>query len=974
MSAVSGTIEPVVRASRTTGSSRAEHLVGRSDQRSRLRTLLDEVISDGSRFVIIGGDAGVGKTTIIEAFAADLFGPLADRKAQLIRGQCVPLGGEGLPYAPIVGTLRDLVAQHGREQVLAWAGAGGPALGVLLPDLTGGPPESDSIRLQLFEAVTQLWERASEHSPLVVILEDIHWADESTRHLLRFLARALTDASVMIVASYRTDELTRRHPLRPFLAEIGRLAGAVRVDVPSLNRAEVAELLTRLLDRPPSNAVIDTVFRRSEGIPYFVEELTRSAARGCIDMPDTLRDALNVRVQNLSEEAHQVVELAAVAGNHVDHELLASVAGGSAVDLDRGLREAIDASVLTADETGYGFRHALLREVVHDDLLPGQHARLHARFAAHLESQPQLVSPGTAPLEIAHHWSAAHEVTKAFTWSITAARSDLAAYHEALKMYERALELWDQVADPESVAGPRASVLKQAANAASNAGEDERALALVNAALAEFGPDSDTEERITALMLKASLLGGLLRPGTVEPLREAMTLLPDDADPVLRARVIESLARQLMLSGQVAEGVSTAREAVAAAVGLGSNKAESHARNTLATSLQAIGEEAEAMAEWERAGPLARGHTMTELRYFINFSDALHLTGRYADAVSQAMTGIELARERGLERSVGSMLAGNAAEPLISLGQWSRAYAMTERALELDPPANHVAHLRLLQAWLRIWRGELDEAEVILREFRSMISSQDPSPQYVSQVIRTDAEYAMAVGEQERAWADVSAFLDRWETYHAAWTYPVLAVGAAAARALDQADGTEERSGLIRNVADRRALKINIRPLWLPVITAELADSAEGWRTALAELHALPGPAHLRPYAGLRLAQHLVAGRERAEAKAVLATASEQAAALGARLLTDRLAALAHRAGLGPATDGPVSPLAGLTPREIEVLQLVAAGNSNGEIGSALFISTKTASVHVSNILAKLGVSGRGEAAALAYRLGLVSV
>jgi DNA-binding CsgD family transcriptional regulator/tetratricopeptide (TPR) repeat protein len=529
------------------------------------------------------------------------------------------------------------------------------------------------------------------------------------------------------------------------------------------------------------------------------------------------------------------------------------------------------------------------------------------------------------------------------------------------------------VPDPESVAGPRARVLKEAASAASNAGEDERALALVNAALAEFAPDSDPEERITALMLKASLLGGLLRSGTVEPLREATALLPKDADPVLRARVMESLARQLMLSGHVAEGVNTARAAVAAAVGLGSNKTESHARNTLATGLEAMGEEAEAMAEWERAGPLARGSTMTELRYFINYSDALHLTGRYGDAVSQAMTGIELARERGLERSVGCMLAGNAAEPLMALGQWSRAYAMTERALELDPPANHVAHLRLLQAWLRTWRGELDEAEVILREFRPMITSKDPSPQYVSQVIRTDAEHAMAVGDHSRAWADVTAFLDRWDIYHAGWTYPVLAVGAAAARALDQAEGTEQRSRLIRDFVDRRALKINIRPLWLPVIMAELADSVEGWRSALAEVHALPGPAHLRPYAGLRLAQHLVAGRERTEAKAVLATATEQAAALGARLLTDRLTALAQRAGLGPTAEGPVSPLSGLTPREIEVLQLVAAGNSNSEIGSALFISTKTASVHVSNILAKLRVNGRGEAAALAYRLGLVS-
>ena len=122
--------------------------------------------------------------------------------------------------------------------------------------------------------------------------------------------------------------------------------------------------------------------------------------------------------------------------------------------------------MLTADETGYSFRHALLREVVHDDLMPGQHARLHARFAAIMEAQPELVGAGTAPLEIAHHWSAAHETNKAFRWSITAARSGSAAYHETLKMYERALELWDQVEDPESVAGSRALVLKQAAVAA----------------------------------------------------------------------------------------------------------------------------------------------------------------------------------------------------------------------------------------------------------------------------------------------------------------------------------------------------------------------------------------------------------------------------------------------------------------------------------------------------------------------------
>jgi DNA-binding CsgD family transcriptional regulator len=254
-----------------------------------------------------------------------------------------------------------------------------------------------------------------------------------------------------------------------------------------------------------------------------------------------------------------------------------------------------------------------------------------------------------------------------------------------------------------------------------------------------------------------------------------------------------------------------------------------------------------------------------------------------------------------------------------------------------------------------------------------MIRKDNLSPQYSSQAIRTDAEYAVAVGDHQRAWADVKVFLDHWQQYHCAVVYPVLAVGAAAARVLDQSEGSTARAAQIKDFLDQQAIPVRIRAFWEPVIRAELEDSAEAWRTALDELAGQPGPAHLRPYAGLRLGQHLVAGRERNEAKQVLATASAEAAALGSTLLADRIGALSQRAGFAVAPPPEKSPVAGLTPREIEVLQLVAAGRSNGEIGTALFISTKTASVHVSNILAKLGVSGRGEAAAVAHRIGLIA-
>jgi ATP/maltotriose-dependent transcriptional regulator MalT len=960
----------MVKAARSATTVRTQHIVGRVEQRAQLRHALDDAIDDGSRFVIIGGDAGSGKTTIVEAFVSDLFGPLSDRKAQVIRGQCVPMGEEGLPYAPIVGALRDLVNQHGRDQVLEWVGTGRHALGALLPDLAAPPRESDdTIRLQLYEAVTMLLERASENGPLVVIMEDIHWADESTRHVLRFLARALTDAPVMIVTTYRSDELTRRHPLRPLLAEVGRLPGTVRVDVPNLERAEVAELLTELMERPPSNVIIDLVYRRSEGIPYFVEELTRSAVRGCVDMPDTLRDALNVRVLSLSDRTQQTLQLAAVAGTRVDHELLAAAAGASDGELESQLREAIDAAVLTADETGYSFRHALLREVIHDDLLPGQHARLHARFARILEEHPELMSAEAAPLEIAHHWNAAHEVNKAFRWAITAANSGSAAFHEALKLYERALELWDQVDDPEPVAGSHDSLLMRAAYTAEDAGEIDRALALAHAALDELDAEDKPRERIEALIVvaRAQLT---MDAGGVEALREAVRILPQDADAKLRARVVEMLARRTMLSGDAQQGIELSRQAVEAAAAADSDSVTANAWVTLGTSLAAAGQEDEGLAAFDRISHLTRS-PRTLLRYYINYSDALNHAGRYEEAAGQAIKGVDVARELGLERSFGAMLAGNAAEPLLALGQWTRASAMIERALELDPPADHHAHLRLLQAWLHVWRGQLDEADAVLVEFRPLITNAQLAPQYTSQAIRTDAEHALAKGHHQRAWSDVTVFLDHWESYERTQCYPLLAAGAAAARVLDQRESTEERLALVRDLFDHRAMPVRIRPFWEPVIIAELDDTAEAWRSAFDELAAQPAPAHLHPYAGLRLGQHLVAGRERAEAKDVLAVASEEAAALGSTLLTDRIAALAQRAGFVVAAPAAASPVAGLTPRELEVLQLVAAGRSNGEIGNALFISTKTASVHVSNILAKLGVSGRGEAAALAHRVGL---
>lgn len=947
-------------------------LVGRVAELSRLGSLLDSVVADGSRLVLVGGDAGVGKTTVVEMFANLLDTELADRHARVIRGQCVPLGGEGLPYAPIVAALHELISQHGRDRVLEWAGASRVGLGVLLPELIAPPSEPETFRLQLFEAVARLWEGASQGGPLVVLLEDLHWADESTRHLLRFLTGALTDAPVLVIATYRTDELHRRHPLRPFLVEIGRQPGVVRMEIQGLSRPEVADLLTGLLGRPPSGVAVDLVHRRSDGVPYFVTELATSAARGCVDMPDTLRDALNVRVQRLSDRAQETLQVAATAGNRVDHALLELVSDRTPGELDGDLREAVDAAILTVDQDGYGFRHSLLREVVHEDMLPGQHSRLHARIAALLEEHPELAS-GDAAVDTAHHWSAAHVTDKAFQWSLTAACSGRFAHVETLKQYERALDLWDRVEDPEAVAGcSHLTLLDTAARAAREAGELERSLMLTKQALAETTDETPVADVIRRWSEKGQRLSSLMRPGAIEALRKAVDLMPPDVDPALRARIFNQLAIVSSLAGD--EVIDIAREAVALAERLDEPMTESHARNTLGVCLVIRGHEDAGLAELARAGELAKGNLRVMLRYHINYSDALHLTGRYAAAVEQALAGVDVAAELGLERSIGAMLAGNAAEPLIALGEWERATRMIERSLELDPPAHHNAHLRLLLAWIRLWTGRLSEAEEILTDFRGLILGPPVRPEYAYQAVWTDSALALTTGDLERAWAGVESMLDHWDQHNAAHHYPMLWLAARAATALDRTD-EGERVERIRERFDT-AERIRIRQFWAPLVAAELTDDLAGWRSALARLEQLAVPAYLRPYAGLRLAQHLVALREREEARSVLAVAAERAEALGARLIADPIRALARRAGLAVATEAlPAggSPLAGLTAREAEVLRLVAAGRTNGEIGTALFISTKTASVHVSNILAKLGVASRGEAAALAHRHGLLA-
>ncbi len=388
-------------------------LIGRAADLRELDALYAQVVAGEPRAVVVAGEAGIGKSRLLAEFTARS----AD-SARVLRGQCVDLGEVAPPYAPITAVLRELVAQVGTDRVLEAAGPGWDTIGVLLPELgdhvTGGASEN-----RLHEGVALLLEHFARESPVILVIEDLHWADEATLTVLRFLLRAVASGPIMIVLSYRSDDVHRGHPLRVFLTEIERGRRAKRLELRRLTRAQVRKQAQSILGRTPDFDLVESVFERSEGVPFFVEELV-----GCEDsvLPETLRDVLLARYERLDEATQYFLRVVSAGGLRVEHELVEEVFDRGAEQLDAAARAAVVANVLVVDDSAYTFRHALVREAVHGDLLPGERTRFHARYAEVLADREK---PGDIT-EIAYHWHAANNHDKAFPAKIAAMRSAVA--------------------------------------------------------------------------------------------------------------------------------------------------------------------------------------------------------------------------------------------------------------------------------------------------------------------------------------------------------------------------------------------------------------------------------------------------------------------------------------------------------------------------------------------------------------------
>jgi DNA-binding CsgD family transcriptional regulator/tetratricopeptide (TPR) repeat protein len=913
-------------------------MVGRAEELARLRAALAAARAGSGTTVVLVGEAGIGKTRLVDELLAP---PGGDEL--VLRGQCTDSGSGPVPFAGLTGLLRDAVAALGPQAALEAAGPAADALGALAPGLVEVRAGVDAGRAP--EALVDLLLALAARRTVVVVLEDLHWSDDVTRAVLARLARAASGAALLIVATYRSEDVDRRHPLRAVLAELTRSRAATQLDVPRLAAAEVVDLARMLAD---PEGPLDDLVERSEGVPFYVEELAGVAGEG---MPESLRDLLLLRYSRLDDDARAFCRAVAAAGQHAPYDLLAAALGEDALGAaEEAARAAVDAGVLRADADGFRFRHALMQEAVAGELLPGERRRLHTAYARALEARPASLA---RLAEIADHWWDARVLDRALAAAVTghaAAEAD-AATQTALALGERALELWDIVPDAERIAGvAHHELLLRLAETLHASTQLHRALTLARQALAEW-PAGDRSGRARVLASVSYYTGRTGDERARGLLEEALRVIPED-DPAGRAELLLVKARAAMLAGRHAETEEAASAGIAAAQAAGDPATASVLVNVRAMSRINAGDVG-ALADLDEARRLAGDQWFAVSRYYTNASDAHLKVGDAARALELASEGASLALRQGAGWGTRAMLEGNAAEALVALGRWAEADAWYERSVPLVSPSTFAVYLHERWTWLTLWRGRVAEAQAMARSRQSLWLQHGRNEMQIrSRIGVTLAELALERDDLDAALAAVAPAATDALTGH--YRLPVLGVAArvhARARAAGRAVDVEPF---------RRALAECARwptfDVWAALVAAELG---EGPWSAVADGG---GPAHLRPYALLRDGEALLAVGDRAGARDRLAEAAQAADAIGCGLVEARARALGTDAGLAAPARRGTDPER-LTERERQVLDLVAEGLTNGQIADRLFISRKTASVHVSAILRKLGVTSRTEAA-----------
>jgi DNA-binding CsgD family transcriptional regulator len=952
-------------------------MVGRRAELDALLEAFDEGRAGLARTVIVRGEAGIGKTRLIQEFLAEAAVRRGDDRPLVIAvGQCVDLGPIGAPFGPVRRVLRDLHAAVGTEVLRKAAGSPAviAALAALVPGIADVRPAVDERAGEFAEAIEVLLESLSATHHVVVIIEDLQWADAATLGLLKTLAGTLRGRHLTITATYRSDDIDRFHPLRPVLAELERMRTIVRIDVGRLSRSEVAEQIAILAGASPDDREVAALSDRSGGIPFLVEELVDL---GDAPLPETLRDLVLARYARLGDDARQVVRTMAAGGLHTDDDVLRAVTDLDDGAVDRALREAIDARAILTDGAGYSFRHALTQEAVHGEMLPSERVRVHRRYAEYL-GERGAESPDDVSA-IAEHWLAARNLTAAFDATVAALAESRATYSPAtsVKLTERLTELWDQVPDAGSRARATLPALHlDAAQAWHDLGEPERALRSANEGLAVCMDDPIT--RAALLRQRFVEVFNTEHRERREDLLEAIALLEGLDEP--RARALQS---RILTNLAINEESSAAAEHLQRAIAL-AESADDDAALAVALTIETWrvadreDDEPRALVPIERAVALDLDPSLRAYSGAVQV-EMLARVGRYTEAALVAEQHYADTVRAGIERGSGASIAVGLANALFAEGRPARALHFAHRGQRLLAGRPGSASLRLL-ATHYTWNDEPEaRRELLAAEHAAIEETRRMHAGKRDWWAVDEADAALTLPGDPKVPDDATpSAVDALLPVLGDDALPWIRRFATVAGALLLTGADEPRSSdALREAIDvsrRQWSEHGVAPTLGAYVDAVLADVDEDaaseratrWRALSETLEDGVMPIWYRYLARYRLAVALLADGDRVEPASLLERVVAEAPAHGVARVARWADQLRVRAGLIPPPDDGASHAVGaLTPRERQVLELVAEGLTNSQIGARLFISRKTASVHVSAILAKVGATNRAEAAAI---------